>query len=102
MNPTISTGAPFENDGCTLFPDGLFGVSWRTCCDVHDAAFQSGTTVGEFLRANWELFKCVSQYNPVIAAVMFGGVMTGGALFYFVIGRQFKRKPRDEDNKRLP
>lgn len=77
--------ALFENDGCTLFPDG----TWRSCCDVHDQAFATGTTVQQFLSANEALFGCVWQHDPVAAVIMFVGVMTLGIPFFF-LGRKKK------------
>jgi LPXTG-motif cell wall-anchored protein len=76
----------FENDGCTLFPEG----TWATCCDIHDQAFAVGTEFHEFISANWQLYTCMSQHNPIMALLALIGVMTLGATFFF-LGR--KRRP---------
>lgn len=79
--------AAFEDDGCTFWPD----VTWRACCDAHDEAFATGTTLGEFLEANWNLFTCVVPFDPIAATIMFLAVMTGGALFFFFGRKREKR-----------
>jgi hypothetical protein len=76
----------FEDDGCTFWLDR----TWRACCDIHDAAFASGTTLQQFWDANVALLECVAPFDPIAAALMFVGCMTGGALFFF-----FGRKRRE-------
>lgn len=72
------------NDGCTLWFDTWLGHNIRPCCDAHDVAYGTGTTVQQFLGANVNLFECVwNQGAHVDAALMFAGVMTGGAVFFF-------------------
>ena len=76
--------AVFEDDGCTLFPDGFFGYDWRACCDVHDEAFATGVSVKEFFIANYDLWHCVATQGDIfVATIVTIGVMTGGALFFF-------------------
>lgn len=78
----------FENDGCTLFPDGWWGVSWRACCDVHDTAFNTGRTLEQYFLANIQLFDCVAAINLVAAIIMMVGVSSPVALALFVFGRK--------------
>jgi ABC-type iron transport system FetAB permease component len=81
----------FENDGCTMFFNGWGGLSWQTCCDVHDEAFATGTSVQEFLIANYELWRCIAVQDIFAATIAVVGVMTGGAAFFF-FGRKRKRQ----------
>jgi hypothetical protein len=74
---------PFYNDGCTGWFDGWSGVSWRACCDLHDAQFRNGDGILDFLKANIDLAYCVAQTDAFMAIPMFLGVMFGGAFFYF-------------------
>ncbi|HEV7416235.1 MAG TPA: hypothetical protein VGN98_08750 [Tianweitania sediminis] len=83
----------FENHGCTLFPDGWGGVTWRACCDVHDEAFATGATLTEFLNANVDLWQCVAEQGDIFAATLvLIGVMTGGALFFFLPWAKKRRR----------
>lgn len=88
----------FENDGCTLWPDTWRGIDLRSCCDVHDVAFNTGVTVVDLLKANFSLARCIWQLGAWDAAIlMFIGVCTGGAAFFFIgskalkAGRGFRR-----------
>lgn len=84
------TDDPFLDDGCT----GWFDGSWRTCCDVHDAAFLAGQGWPEFFEANWGLAQCVAATGGwPIAAVMLAGVTLVGAPFYWR-GKRAKKVKR--------
>jgi hypothetical protein len=50
----------FENDRCAMFPNGSGGLTWRTCCNVHNEAFAAGTSVQEFLIVKYELWRCIA------------------------------------------
>lgn len=67
-------------DGCTLWFDGWFGVSWRHCCDVHDFAYEAGA---DKITADLDLALCVAQTGQGgMALIMLAGVSTLGWLFY--------------------
>ncbi|MET3925540.1 hypothetical protein [Devosia sp. 2618] len=85
----------FEDDGCTGFINGWGGLDWRVCCDAHDFAFHTGTTLNDFVVANLELWHCVATQDIFAATLMFIGVMTGGALFFF-----FGRKKGKTDGRK--
>ena len=76
-----------EDDGCSFFPDG----SWLACCSAHDDAFAYGTELHQFFAANWDLFRCVAQHDPIAAAIMFIGVSSPIALALFIWGRKKRR-----------
>jgi hypothetical protein len=67
-------------DGCTLWIDGLAGVDWRHCCEVHDAAYSA---LSDKLMADLGLAQCVAQSGaPIMAVVMFCGVTFFGWIWY--------------------
>lgn len=73
----------FIDDGCTFFPDQWQGQSLIECCAAHDEAMSTGTTWNEFVVSNTNLLYCAAEVSPVIAIIMFVGVMTVGALFFW-------------------
>ena len=69
-------------NGCTLWIDSLFGVSWKTCCDVHDMEYANFTPR---LDADMNLFHCVASkawWLLPMAALMLVGVRLFGYYFY--------------------
>lgn len=62
-------------DGCT----GWFDGTWRYCCDIHDGAYLE--QVSKF-QADWDLFICVTNHDPVAAILMFIGVTLFGWIWY--------------------
>jgi hypothetical protein len=68
-------------NGCTLWPDGWRGVSWRHCCDAHDLAYLDGA---DRLTADLELAICVYRTSESwpLALTMGAGVVLFGWLFY--------------------
>ena len=75
------------DDGCTGFLNGWGGLDWRSCCDTHDWAFHTGTSLPDFLSANFDLWRCVAERDIFAASIITIGVMTGGAVF-FIFGRK--------------
>lgn len=70
---------PFKTDGCTLFPDGLGDLSWRSCCVDHDWAYWQGGTWRDRLNADLNLFVCVyRRAGWLLATVILIGVRIGG------------------------
>jgi len=69
-------------NGCDSFPDGMFGVSWKHCCDVHDVAYSIGGSVSARLAADIDLGLCVAKVAGPIGIVMFIGVAGFGWLFF--------------------
>jgi len=88
-NSTTTPGEiePFTTDGCSLFPDhALIGTSdWCRCCVVHDLAYWRGGTKEDRLQADQDLRACVEQAtgNQGLAALMYGGVRTGGGPYFY-------------------
>jgi hypothetical protein len=85
------TMAPFNTDGCSLFPDrALIGkTDWCHCCIAHDFSYWRGGTSEARLKADQELKTCVLKAtgNQVLANMMYTGVRTGGGPYYFTTYR---------------
>lgn len=77
LQPITNEIYPFTTDGCSRFPDTLFGdPKWLICCEVHDVAYWAGVG-GEKGRskADAELFACVSKKTKgALGALMWTGV----------------------------
>ncbi len=78
--------APFDSDGCSLFPDGTWDdrTLWCDCCFEHDIAYWRGGTEGERKRADEALRDCVVEKtgNPQLAELMYHGVRLGGGSIF--------------------
>ncbi len=71
---------PFTTDGCTLWPNGMAGHDWTSCCVVHDMAYWCGGPAPERLQADRELRACVTQQgSSVNALAMYIGVRLNAA-----------------------
>lgn len=73
---------PFTSDGCSRFPDGLYGQAdlWRFCCVEHDLAYWRGGSWDERLAADRALQACVAGTGQdEIANLMLAGVRLGGS-----------------------
>lgn len=58
-------------NGCDFWFDG----TWKTCCDIHDIAFQQeGSSITTWINANWELVQCIFPHSPLNAIIMGIGV----------------------------
>lgn len=74
----------FENDGCTFWFDNWFGTITTQCCDVHDEAYSTGTTVLEFFKANYDLVVCGMHLGVPVWSILAGiGVCTIGCIPFF-------------------
>ncbi len=79
----IPKGA-WENDGCTMWFNEWLGHNVRLCCDIHDQEYSVGTSVLEFLKANYDLLVCgIHQGTLSWSLITFIGVSTLGAIPFF-------------------
>lgn len=69
-------------DGCTMWFDGIAGLSWQACCDAHDAAYIAGGGWFQKLQADLTLAACVNRVLPGMGLIMLAGVLIGGPLFF--------------------
>lgn len=60
---------PFHFDGCTLFPDRVFGTSFRTACRAHDIAYWYGGSAVERVDAD-QRFKGAIAEQGVSGALL--------------------------------
>lgn len=78
--------APFDSDGCSLFPDGTWDdrTLWCDCCFEHDIAYWRGGTEEERKSADEALRDCVLERteNDQLAELMYHGVRLGGASIF--------------------
>ena len=68
----------FTTDGCSRFPDGLFGKNnglWLICCEIHDIAYWAGHGNEETrVLADEELRQCVNKKtNFILGAIVWSG-----------------------------
>ena len=74
-------------NGCDFFPDG----TWKTCCDVHDIAFQMpNSTILDWASANYNLVTCVGSHNWLAATVI--GLGTFGVSWVVFNFKELKGK----------
>lgn len=72
------TDVPNVN-GCDLWWDGV----WKQCCDAHDVAFFTPGDLSDFINANVDMAVCIAGTGHwIMAAIMFVGVMIGGAFVW--------------------
>lgn len=84
-----------EIDHCTNWPDRFGSWDWAHCCQVHDLQYDLQV---DKLTADLDLFTCVAQAGaPVMAAVMYVGVLALGGKYY--INAKKKRKSPHEDER---
>lgn len=69
---------PLVGSGCDFWPDG----TWKSCCDIHDAAFAKVGGPLDWVNANVDLASCVWQYSHLNAVLMFVGVMLASGFVY--------------------
>jgi hypothetical protein len=69
-------------NGCDFWPEGLFGLDWTRCCDLHDFQYTAGGNLLDKFAADAALRACVDQVLPGMGVVMFVGVSLGGWLFF--------------------
>ena len=78
--------APFNSDGCSLFPDSspVSSADWCTCCFEHDIAYWRGGTAAQRETADAELRQCVlaKTGSKGLAQVMYEGVRAGGSPYF--------------------
>jgi len=74
--------APFQSDGCSLFPDGTWADrnKWCGCCQQHDIAYWQGGTAAQRQAADEALRGCVLEKtgDARLAETMYLGVRAGG------------------------
>lgn len=52
----------FQSDGCTGFPEIIFGIDLTDCCYAHDLAWwNSPGDLSVFLQSNVELAQCFTE-----------------------------------------
>ncbi len=68
----------FNTDGCSLWPQAIFGISWEEVCVEHDMEYWVGGTEDERLRADLELRDRVNEKFPGMGDIMFWGIRAGG------------------------
>ena len=77
------------NDGCTMWFDVWRGISLRHCCDVHDQAYASSTSLLVWVRSNLELVQCGIAAGAWDWALLAGiGVSSPIALILFIRGKK--------------
>lgn len=69
-------------NGCDFWFDGLPGMSWRHCCDLHDIAYSTGGTISMRWEADFALMECVNNVAGPMGVVMGVAVLAFGWLFY--------------------
>jgi len=74
--------APFNDDGCTLFPESSerTGADWTECCLEHDLAYWRGGTKEEREAADLQFRDCLLERtgNELLAETMYNAVRVGG------------------------
>lgn len=76
--PGGAPSLPFRFDGCSWFPDGVGGSSWRECCQTHDYAYWCGGSRADRAAADEALRQCVAAERPALGRLMWLGVRAGG------------------------
>jgi len=68
----------FNTDGCTLWPQAIFGISWEEACIDHDIKYWVGGSEEERLKADLKLRDDVNRLFPGMGDLMYWGVRVGG------------------------
>ncbi len=68
----------FYTDGCSLWPQAIFGVSWEEVCIRHDMEYWVGGSDDERLLADLKLRDEVNAKFPGMGDLMFWGIRAGG------------------------
>lgn len=78
-----------ENDGCTFWFDTWRGISLRHCCDAHDTAFATTSSLRDFTRANLDLFACgLNAGVPLWSLLALIGVFSPIAIWLYFRGKK--------------
>lgn len=67
----------FRTDGCSVV--GNWQEKWLPCCLQHDLNYWAGGSVEDRMRADFDLFECISKVDPPSAPVVYLGAAIGGA-----------------------
>lgn len=85
-------------DGCTGFPDIVFGISIKHCCDTHDIVLGKTLNWANFDRANVDFAHCIWDTGLwwCVLPCLFA-VSTFGTLL-FIFGKKENPDPSNEEN----
>lgn len=81
VDHSVEELAPFETDGCSMFPDGTRAdrTLWQHCCIEHDFAYYVGGPREARREADRALRACVStSASETLGELMYWGVRLGG------------------------
>ena len=67
-------------DGCTFFPDNLFGIDLSDECAKHDNRYTNKRLTRK--QADVLLYRSVAKKSRFVASIMYIGVRIFGAYFY--------------------
>lgn len=86
-----------DQDYCSLWFDGVptvlggTGKEWRHCCYLHDNAAEMGIAI---VPSHVKLASCVAEVSPLMAGIMFAGLMTFGWIYIAVTRARVKNVDR--------